>query len=73
MRVNMKFTIKELIDEVDYELSQRAKVYKRLIETKKMSRETAKEHYLKMQAIKIQLEILAPTLKSIEINKKNTQ
>ena len=66
----MNYQITDLIQEVDYELAQRAKVYKRLIETNKMPRAAAEEHYRKMQAVKFCLEVFGQTCKSIDVKKK---
>jgi hypothetical protein len=65
-----KYAVKDLIAEVEYELSQRATVYKRLIENKRMKRETAEDHYRKMQAVKVVLEQYGQCYESIEFNKK---
>jgi len=65
-----KYAVKDLIAEVEYELSQRATVYKRLIENKRMKRETAEDHYRKMQAVKVVLEQFGESFESIELNKK---
>lgn len=60
-----KFLIKDLIAEVDYELSQRQKVYKALIDKKKLSRPVAEDHYRKMQAVKRALIKLSEIYKEV--------
>lgn len=69
MRCKMKYQITDLIKEVDYELSQRAKVYKRLIETKKMPRAAAEDHYLKMKAVKACLVEYGKCYSSVELKR----
>lgn len=63
----MKYQITYLIQEVDYELAQRAKVYKRLVETQKMPRAIAEEHYRKMKAVKACLVEYGKCYGSIEL------
>ena len=67
----MKYQITDLIQEVDYELAQRAKVYKRLIETNKMPRAAAEEHYLKMKAVKACLKEFSKVYSYIEVKNED--